>query len=387
MSGGALVIGGGLAAQRCVETLRARGWDGPLRMVAAEPWAPYDRPPLSKAALRADTAHAALALRPDGWHAAHGVDLLAGCRAVALDPAQRTVTLDDDGARLRDTHIVVATGSRPRTLALLDPFENVFTLRTLADARALAAVLAPGARLAVVGAGFLGLEVAATARRRGVAVTLVEAGPAPAAAVLGPQMGSWLADLHRREGAAVHVATSVTSVHGRGRAEALALSTGAHVACDAVLVAIGTVPDTAWAGFPDGVPVDRTGRAGRPGLWAAGDAARPWDADARAHIRTEHWEAAARQGGAVAHAIAGLPVAAPPPAFWTDQYGIRMQFAGTAAGHDALAIEGDFDCADARILYLRRGRPVGGLLVGRPRALPDLRRLLARGARPKVAAA
>ncbi len=248
-------------------------------------------------------------------------------------------------------------------------------------------MLAPGARLAVVGAGFLGLEVAATARRRGVEVTLIEAGPAPAAAVLGPQIGGWLADLHRREGAAVHLATSVTGVHGRGRALALALSTGAHVPCDAVLVAVGTVPDTAWAGFPDGVPVDRVGRAGRPGLWAAGDAARPWDADARAHVRTQHWEAAARQGSAVAHAIAGLPVAAPATAFWTDQYGIRMQFAGTAAGHDAVAIDGDLNRADARILYLRQGRPVGGLLVGRPRALPDLRRLLARGARPKVAAA
>jgi NADPH-dependent 2,4-dienoyl-CoA reductase/sulfur reductase-like enzyme len=386
MSGGVLVIGGGLAAQRCVETLRARGWDGPLRMVAEEPWAPYDRPPLSKAALRADTAHAALALRPDGWHAAHGVDLLAGRRGVALDAAQCEVTLDD-GARLRAAHVVVATGSRPRTLALLDPFENVFTLRTLADARALAAVLTPGARLAVVGAGFLGLEVAATARRRGAAVTLIEAGPAPAAAVLGTRIGGWLADLHRREGAAVHLAASVTGVHGRTRVEALALSSGAHVPCDAVLVAVGTVPDTAWAGFPDGVPVDREGRGGRPGLWAVGDAARPWDADARAHVRTEHWEAAARQGTAVAHAIAGLPVAASPTAFWTDQYGIRMQFAGTAAGHDALAIAGDLNRADARILYLRQGRPVGGLLVGRPRALPDLRRLLARGARPKVAVA
>jgi NADPH-dependent 2,4-dienoyl-CoA reductase/sulfur reductase-like enzyme len=378
MTPGVLVVGGGLAGQRCVETLRARGWEGTVRLVAEEDCAPYDRPPLSKAGLRSDIAHGAVALRPDGWHAAHGVDLLTGRRAAAFDARERSVTLAD-GARLRAAHVVLATGSRPRRLAVLDRFENVFTLRTLPDARALAAVLGLGARLAVVGGGFLGLEVAATARRRGAAVTLVEAGPAPAAAVLGVRVGGWLAELHRREGATVHVATSVTRVLGRRDAEALVLSTGVRVDCDAVLVAVGAVPDTAWAGFPGGVPVDRAGRTGRPGVWGAGDAARPWDPSAGAHVRAEHWEAAARQGSALA------PVAA-PTAFWTDQYGIRLYFAGTAVGHDALAVEGDLDGADARILYLRRGRPVGGLLVGRPRSLPDLRRLLAGGARQEVAA-
>jgi NADPH-dependent 2,4-dienoyl-CoA reductase/sulfur reductase-like enzyme len=121
-------------------------------------------------------------------------------------------------------------------------------------------------------------------------------------------------------------------------------------------------------------------------VWGAGDAARPWDPSAGAHVRAEHWEAAARQGSAVAHGILGLAPVAAPTAFWTDQYGIRLHFAGTAVGHDALAVEGDLDGADARILYLRRGRPVGGLLVGRPRSLPDLRRLLAGGARQEVAA-
>jgi NADPH-dependent 2,4-dienoyl-CoA reductase/sulfur reductase-like enzyme len=385
MTPGVLVVGGGLAGQRCVETLRARGWEGTVRLVAEEDCAPYDRPPLSKAGLRSDIAHGAVALRPDGWHAAHGVDLLTGRRAAAFDARERSVTLAD-GARLRAAHVVLATGSRPRRLAVLDGFANVFTLRTLPDARALAAVLGPGARLAVVGGGFLGLEVAATARRRGVAVTLVEAGPAPAAAVLGVRVGGWLAELHRREGATVHVATSVTRVLGRRDAEALVLSTGVRVDCDAVLVAVGAVPDTAWAGFPGGVPVDRAGRTGRPGVWAAGDAARPWDPSAGAHVRAEHWEAAARQGSAVAHGILGLAPVAAPTAFWTDQYGIRLHFAGTAVGHDALAVEGDLDGADARILYLRRGRPVGGLLVGRPRSLPDLRRLLAGGARQEVAA-
>ena len=387
MSAGVLIVGAGLAGQRCAETLRARGYDGPVTMVGAEPFAPYDRPPLSKAALAADTAHAAVALRAAGWHAVHRVDLVTASRAIGLDARARVVRFAD-GTRRTARDVVLATGSRPRTLPALDPYENVHTLRTLADARALGTALAPGARLVVVGGGFLGLEVAATARSRDVDVALVEAGPAPAAGAVGARMGAWLAALHLRAGVAVRVGATVARVDGRdGRVRAICLSTGERLACDAVLVAVGTVPDTAWAGFPAGVAVATSGATGRPGLWAAGDAALPWDAVARRHVRTEHWEAAARQGAAVAQAILGRPAAAPAPAFWTDQFGIRMQLAGTAAGHDALVVDGDLDGADARVLFLRGGRPIGGLLVGRPRALPDLRRLLAGGARSEELAA
>ncbi len=269
-------------------------------------------------------------------------------------------------------HLVVATGGAPRALPVLRGCANVHALRTLDDALALRATLQPGARLAVVGAGLVGLEVAATARRLGAEVTVVEAGPAPLAAVLGAPVGSWLTGLHTTEGAAVLCGTQVRAVRGAGRADELELSDGRRVACDVVLAAVGMVPATAWlagSGLGAGrgpVSVDAAGRTALPGVYAAGDAA-----------GAGHWEAAARQGAAVAAAILGLPAAAPGVAsFWSDQHGVRLQFAGTTAGHDRVEVDGDPAARDARALFLRRERPVGGLLLNRPRELPALRRLL-----------
>ena len=269
-------------------------------------------------------------------------------------------------------HLVIATGGAPRALPVLHGRENVHVLRTLDDALALRAELRPGVRLAVVGAGLVGLEVAATARRLGAEVTVVEAGPAPLAAVLGAPVGSWLTDLHAEEGAAVVCGTQVAAVHGAGRADALELSDGRRIECDLVLAAVGMAPATEWLagsglGLERGaVTTDAQGRTALPGVYAAGDAA-----------GAGHWEAAVRQGTGVAGAILGLPAAAAGVAsFWSDQHGVRLQFAGTTAGHDRVEVDGDPEARDARALFLRRERPVGGLLLNRPRELPALRRLL-----------
>ena len=178
MSDGIVIAGGGLAGQRCAETLRRAGYEGRVRMVCGEPHAPYDRPPLSKAVLASAEAEDGLGLRPAAWYADHGVELLLGARAEALDCARRIVTLDD-GHALGYEQLLIATGSRPRRLALLDGSANVHTLRTLEDARALRAALAEGGRLVIVGAGFIGQEVAAAAARAGVHTTIVEAADAP----------------------------------------------------------------------------------------------------------------------------------------------------------------------------------------------------------------
>jgi 3-phenylpropionate/trans-cinnamate dioxygenase ferredoxin reductase component len=388
VSDGVVIVGAGLAGQRCAETLRASGFDGPIRMAGDELFAPYDRPPLSKDLLRAETAHELVALRPDGWHAANGVGLLTGRRAVALDPQSRTITLDD-GSPLRGTDVVIATGARPRTLPLLEGAVNAFTLRTLVDARALGAALAPGARLVVAGAGFVGLEVAATARVAGVEVTVVEAAPAPLARVLGATVGRALAERHRREGVDVRTDARIVAAHTRrdGRVTSLMLASGERLGCDAVLVAVGTAPAAAWVGRPAGVLVDGTGRAAWPGVWAAGDVALSVGRDGRA-VRTEHWESAARQGVAVARAILGRPLPpVSPPAFWSDQFGTRVHFVGGAEGHDAVAVDGDVAAGDATVLYLKHGRAVGGLLVGRPRDLPRLRARVAAAIEPEEVAA
>lgn len=384
---GVLIVGAGLAAQRCAETLRAGGYDAAVRIVGDEPYAPYDRPPLSKALLRPDARHAEVALRPPDWHARHEVELVLGRRAVALDPTARVVTLAG-GERIAADHVVIATGARARTLPAFERFPNAHVLRTLDDARGLGAALEPDGRLVVVGGGFLGLEVAGSARAAGVHVTIVEAARAPLSAALGTRVGHWIAALHRRHGVDVRVGARIAAAHGNGRLDEVVLADGRRLACDAALVAVGCAPAAQWIdGSPDGLAVDGEGQTRWRGIWAAGDVARPWDPATGAPARAEHWEAAARQGVAVAHGILGLPVgASPAPTFWSDQHGIRLQLAGTAVGHDALAVDGDPIAGDACVLYLRRGRPVGGLLLGRPRALPHLRRIIGGADATEVAA-
>ena len=369
MSAGIVIVGAGLAGQRCCEALRARGWEGPIQLVGDEDHAPYDRPPLSKGLLAGAIERSAAALRAPGWHAAHGVELVLGTAATGLDVGRRHVLLDG-GRRLRYERLVVATGGAPRVLPMLRGRTNVHVLRTLDDALALRAVLRPGVRLAVVGAGLVGLEVAATARALGAAVTVVEAAAAPLAAVLGERIGRWLAELQRAAGVEVLTGVTLDAVHGGEAVSALRLGEGRRIACDAVLMAVGMAPATGWldgCGLAAGAVVaDHAGRTRLPRVYAAGDAR-----------GAGHWETAARQGATVAATILGVSApAAPPAAFWSDQHGVRLQFAGTAAGHDRVEVEGDPVAGDACALFHRGGRLLGGLLVGRPRDLPALRRRL-----------
>lgn len=331
-----VIAGGGLAGQRCAEALRARGYDGVLRMVCAEPVRPYDRPPLSKEALRGEVD---ASLRPSSWYADNDVDLLLGVTALGV----RGRVLLTTAGEVRFDRLLVATGAEPRRLPFGEP------LRTLADARALRERLRPGSRLAVVGAGFVGMEVAASARALGVDVALIDVVSSPLAALLGDRVSSWLAELHRSEGVQLFLGEGVVARHRRG----LELVSGRFVACDHVLVGVGVVPG---ARFGDG----------RPDVFFAGDV-----------TGTQHWDAAVRQAQAAARAMLGLDP--PPPAlpsFWSDQYGLRIQYVGDAAGADSVAIEGDPDLRDFSAVYTSAGRPVAALAVNRPRELPALRRLV-----------
>jgi len=231
-----LIVGGGLAAQRAAETLRARDHRGPIRVVCGEPEPPYDRPPLSKEL-------GATPFRPADWYAQKDVELLLGRRAAALEPFNRRVRLED-GEALDYDELIIATGAHPRRIPMLAGRPNAHVLRTLADAQALRTVLGPGVRLAIVGAGFVGQEVAATARALGVDVTLIEAADVPLAHVLGPRLGGWFAGLHRSEGVRVLVGAAVAdarpAVAGAPVSE-LVLADGAVVEADFVLVAVGVV--------------------------------------------------------------------------------------------------------------------------------------------------
>jgi NADPH-dependent 2,4-dienoyl-CoA reductase/sulfur reductase-like enzyme len=383
---GVLIVGGGLAAQRCAETLRRRGYDGPVRMACAEAEPPYDRPPLSKELLAGALGEEAIAYRPAWWYEEKQVELLLGSRAEALDPSERTVRLSS-GTVLPFERLLIATGSAARGLPFLEGFANVHALRTLADARRLREELAPGARLAIVGAGFIGQEVAATARSLGVEVTMIEALQEPLEPILGPELGRWFAGLHLDEGVRVRTGAMLEGARGDGRVEELVLADGQRLACDAVVVGVGTVPATAWlrgSGLDvAGVRTDTSARTSLPGIFAAGDASVPFDPRFGVHARTEHWDAAAWQGAAAARAMVGEYPGMPPlPSFWSDQYGLRIQYVGHAHHADSVEILGSPKERDFEAIFTRGGIPVAGLAVGRPRSIPPLRKLIDGGRRP-----
>lgn len=382
---GVVIVGGGLAAQRCAENLRRRGYEGSVRIVCAEAHPPYDRPPLSKEVLAGATEEGSVAFRPAEWYADNEVELLLGARAEGLDTEARRLRLEF-GGELEYGRLLIASGGVARRLPFLERFDNVHYLRTLDDARRLRAELAPGVRLAIVGAGFIGQEVAATARALGAEVTMIEALDTPLQPILGDQLGRWFADLHLDEGVRVITGALLEAARGGDGVEELVLADGRVVECDAVVVGIGTVPATHWlrgSGLEEtGVKVDVCGRTGIPGVFAAGDASIPFDPRFGAHARTEHWDAAAWQGAAAAKAMLGEYAGTPPlPSFWSDQYGLRIQSVGHPHHADSVMVDGDPSSRDFEVIFLRAGVPVAGLAVGRPRAIPALRKRIEGGDR------
>lgn len=310
---------------------------------------------------------AALLLRPAAWYAEHGIDVRLQSRVTGLCVTGRRLRLAG-GEELPYDRLLIATGARARTLPGTERYENVGVLRCVADAAALRARLRPGARLVIVGAGFIGLEAASTARALGADVTVIDAAAAPLEAIVGPRLGGWFAAMHRAEGVRLLLSSGVAGFDAAGgTVRAVRLADGARLECDAVLVGIGVTPATDWlAGTPlegRGVAVDEAGRSAVDGVFAAGDAA-----------RGAHWEAATRQAAAAAHGMLGRAQPAPAPAsFWSDQYATRIQLVGDPRGASELHLDGDPSDRDFTALYVRDGLVVAGLLAGRPRALPALR--------------
>jgi 3-phenylpropionate/trans-cinnamate dioxygenase ferredoxin reductase subunit len=377
---GVLIVGGGLAAARCAEGLRRLGYDGRVRVLSGEAHLPYDRPPLSKELLDPAAEPELPALRAGDWYAERDIEVILGSRASHLDPfAQRVTT--EDGETLAYGKLVIATGAKPRMLSLFEGHANVSTLRTLEDSQTIRSVIAEQRKLAVIGAGFIGQEVAAAARAAGAAVTVIELEQLPLIGVLGADVAQWFADVHREEGVELLLGTQVSEIVGDGRIESLTLADGHRVACDHVLVGIGVAPDVGWlasAGFTDsGIPTDELGRTELPDVYAAGDVAAAYDPFLERHVFAGHWESAARQGVQVATAILGHD-AAPTPlsSFWSDQYGKRIQYLGHAELADNVSIDGDPAARDFVAHYTRGGDLVGALIVGRPRAVGELRERL-----------
>jgi NADPH-dependent 2,4-dienoyl-CoA reductase/sulfur reductase-like enzyme len=390
MSEAIVIVGGGLAGQRCAETLRRCGHEQPIVMVCGESHRPYDRPPLSKGVLHARHAEETLSFRSADWYDAKGVELLLGVEARHLDHRARLVELSD-GRSVPYGQLLIATGARPRGLPMFDGFENVTGLRTVEDARRLRTALVPGARLLVLGAGFIGQEVASAARTAGVHTTVVEAAAAPLGGLLGPELGAWFADLHRSHGVELLLGEQVTGVRredppgeigDRRRVGSVTLASGRTVTCDHVVLGVGVEPSLDWLGASEldrtGVITDVDGRTGIQGVYAAGDAAACFDPLLEAHALGSHWESAGRQGSRVAKAMLGQDPGAPAvSSFWSDLYGTRVQYLGHASLADELTFDGDPGSRSFTATFTREGRPVAVLLAGRPQMLPQARALLA----------
>jgi NADPH-dependent 2,4-dienoyl-CoA reductase/sulfur reductase-like enzyme len=394
-----VVVGASLAGLRSAEALRDAGYDGALTVVGDEPHRPYDRPPLSKQVLAGtwEPDRLPLTVQGDGGVDGLDVDWRLGARATGLDLADRRVELvsgDDVGHVGHVEHVgfdglVVATGATPRHLAT-GGLDGVHTLRTLDDCLAVRAALdASPRRVVVVGAGFIGAEVAATCRSRGIEVTLVEALPVPMERAIGAEIGSLLADVHRDQGVDVRLGVGVDRFEGPpgGRVERVHLVDGSAIDADVVVVGVGVVPNTDWLegsglGIDDGVLCDATTQAA-PGVVAAGDVARWTSVRFGGPLRVEHWENAVEMGEHAARRLLTdepLPYD-PVPWFWSDQYDRKIQLSGIAAGADELrVVDGSLEERRFAAIYRRGDRVVAVLAMNRPRLVIRYKPLIERGA-------
>lgn len=366
-----LIIGGGMAGGTAAEALRDEGFDGDITVVAAEPYPPYQRPPLSKGYLAGKEGRDAAILHPAEWYAEHDITLRTGISATGIDVAAHRATLSDGTALAYDS-VLLATGAQPRSLLLPGAeLEGVRMLRRIDQSDDLAAALRDGGRrMVVIGAGWIGMEVAATARGYGNEVVIVERDAVPLAAALGAQMGEVFRDLHLDHGVDLRTAVDVSAIVGTTQAEGVVVD-GETVAADLVLIGVGVAPDTALAESAglrtlNGVLTDSALRTSAPDVYAAGDVANAFHPVVQRHLRSEHWANALGAGKVAARSMMGL--AAPfdeIPYFYTDQYDLTMELSGYAplmADAD-LVVRGDLESREFIAFWVDDDRVVGGMNV------------------------
>ncbi|MCS6803081.1 MAG: FAD-dependent oxidoreductase [Chloroflexota bacterium] len=380
-----VVVGANLAGGRAVETLRGEGFDGRVVLIGAERDRPYERPPLSKEYLAGAKERSALFLRPAHYYQDERIELILGVRAERLDAREKTVYLADGRAVPYDK-LLIATGAAPRRLNVPGAdLPNIFVLRTIADADAIRLALRPGARVVVVGAGFIGMETAATCRQLGAAVTVVEPLSAPLAAALPRAIGEQLAAIHRAAGVQFRFGEKVVGFRGHGRVEQALTDAGAALDCDLAVVGVGVVPEDRWlegAGIArqNGILVDEFCRTSMPDVWAAGDVANFWHPGLRRRLRVEHYENAQQQGVHAAQSMLGKGVPyAPLLSFWSDQYDRNLQLVGHPEPEDQLVWRGRPPHEPWAVFFLRDGRLAAALTVNMVREQVAARQLIRKG--------
>ena len=382
MSAPVIIVGAGAAGARAAETLRRIGYDGPVLLAGDEPYPPYQRPPLSKKFLLGELAEDQLWLHGEGFFAQNGIELATATRIGAIDPRLKRVQFTDGSTR-DYSKLIVATGSHARRLPVPGAeLGGVHTLRTIDDVLRLREAMARAGQIAIIGGGYIGLEVAAVMRDAGKPVGVIEAEDRLLKRVMSPMMSEFFLKLHTSHGAAIRLGEKVVGLLGERQVAAVELHDGARVAADLVLVAIGGRASdelAAAAGLrcQDGIVVDAHGAA-TPGIYAAGDCARFPSRRYGRYVRLESVQNANDQARAVAQAIAGTPeVYDPVPWFWSDQYDVKLQIAGLAEGFDRYLTEGNPEARNFSVSYFRGDRLLAVDAVNAGRAHMLARRTLA----------
>lgn len=387
-----VVVGANLAGGRAVETLRAEGFDGRIVLVGAEPHRPYERPPLSKEILRGEWELEKAYLRPEAWYAENEIKLRLGVRASSLDAAGRTVTLAD-GDDLPYDALLLATGGVPRTLPIPgSDAEGVFLLRTIDDSLALRERLTPGAPLVVVGAGFIGCEVAASARMLGCDVTVIEVFDVPLLRALGKEVGGIWGEVLRERSIDLRTGTGVERIDAGTEGLRVVTAEGPAIDAAAVVVGVGIAPavelaERAGIRTDDGVIVDERCETSVPGVYAAGDVARHPNPILGERIRVEHWQNAQNQGTHAAKCMLGSEEPfTEVPWFWSDQFDLNLQMSGHPSRWDRIVWRGDIAARTFAAFYLDSGRVVAAVGVNRGKDVRAARGLIGKAAPPDVLA-
>ena len=367
-----LIVGASLAGAKAAETLRGEGFDGPLVMVGAERERPYERPPLSKDYLLGKAERETVYVHPQQWYAEHQVDLRLGVTVTGIHPSAHEVSLAD-GSRIGYAKLLLATGSSPRRPSVPGAgLDGVLYLRTVGDSDRIKAALQSSSRVAVIGAGWIGLETAAAARAAGLAVTVLEMAELPLLRVLGREVAQVFATLHQENGVDLRCGVQVAEITGSGgRADGVLLTDGSRIEADVVIAGVGITPNSQLASAAgleasNGIRVDAQLRSSDPDIYAAGDVANAFHPLLGKHIRVEHWANALHQPQTAARAMLGQDVAYDRvPYFFTDQYDLGMEYSGYVEpdGYDEVVFRGDAGQREFIAFWLSGGRVLAGMNV------------------------
>jgi len=377
-----VIAGASLAGAKAAETLRSEGFDGRVVLIGAEDERPYERPPLSKEYLRGEAGREKVYVHDEGFYAERDIDLRLGRTVTGLETSARRVTLDD-GEQLPYDRLLLATGAEPRRLSIPGgELEGVHYLRSVGDSDALRERLDRGGSVVVVGAGWIGSEVAASARQRGLDVTVVEPMSVPLERVLGPELGAVYRDIHADHGVRMLLGTGVEAFEGGGAVERVRTGDGNALECDFVVVGVGVQPRSSLATaadlpVDDGILVDQFLQTSVRGVFAAGDVANAWHPFFRDRIRVEHWANALSQGPAAArNMLGGAEPYETIPYFFSDQYEVGMEYAGHAPRWDRVVLRGDPATREFIAFWLVEDRVVAGMNVGIWDVTDDIQRLI-----------